>query len=37
MEECANCERKRKISTAAGLIVGIAIGAGILYMVNKRG
>lgn len=37
MSECDDCKKKAKIFATAGVLLGIAVGAGIFLMVNKHG
>lgn len=36
MENCQECNRNRRIYTAAGVVAGILVGVGAFYIVSRK-
>jgi hypothetical protein len=36
MENCQDCNRNRRVYTAAGVLVGVVLGVGAFYIVSRK-
>jgi len=36
MDDCQDCNKNKRVYTAAGVIVGVLLGAGAFYIVSRK-